>query len=356
MLKFTNWIEGDMLCDRDGDVHNGALTTKVSVAAPAGSDITVNGARAAFADGIYTANVTLSQYETKVCATDTASGESVSITLFWLPNYGGKYRVSLDDNIWFLRDIAEHNYDSIFENPYLAFWRELYEEFGTKTHINIYLKDDDDFTIAQVTDKYKAEWAAARDFLRLSFHARANLPARPYLHSGYDEVKRDVDDVRREILRFAGEPMLGPTTTLHWGDATIEGSRALRDAGYTIQVADFSYDMSPDACPIAYYLEGEQRTHMFDRFIWRDTTENITFVRCAIIVNTYETEEIAPFLDDVASDPHHGAYIDLLIHEQYFYESYPDYQPNYREKMRVAVKWAVDNGYESAFLDEVIPG
>ena len=39
--------------------------------------------------------------------------------------------------------------------------------------------------------------------------------------------------VKEQIRRFAGDELMGPVTTLHWGEATVEGCRALRDSGYT---------------------------------------------------------------------------------------------------------------------------
>jgi hypothetical protein len=45
-----------------------------------------------------------------------------------------------------------------------------------------------------------------------------------------------------------------------------------------------------------------------------------------------------------------------MIHEQYFYPSYFNYQPDFREKVMTAVKWAVDKGYKPAFLSECVSG
>ena len=42
------------------------------------------------------------------------------------------------------------------------------------------------------------------------------------------------------------------------------------------------------------------------------------------------------------------------VHEQYFYPFYPAYQPDYRQKVLTAVKWAADNGYSPAFLEECV--
>ena len=353
MLKFAYFQDGDMLTSRDGTVvGDRKLVAEITVKAEKCADIYINDTKAVWNGTNFAASILFDKYETTVVAENRATGESEEIVLYWLPDFAGKYRVSLDDNIWFLREIYENDYDSIFDSEYMAFWKELHDEFGTKVHINIYYVDEADFCITQFPDKYKAEWASCKDWLRLSFHAKQDQPGRPYLNAGYDEMYKDVTDVRREIQRFAGSEVMGPVTTLHFGDATREGARALRDAGYPVLLADFNGPFAN--LPVAYYLTSHaERQHMIDRFVWRDRSEDITFVRCAIIANCYEEEEIPVFLDAVARDPHRGAFIDILIHEQYFFPHFAYFQANYKDKMRTAVKWAIENGYESAFLEDI---
>lgn len=347
-------IDGDMLCSHDGEVRGDKLFTRITVDAEFYRPIRINGVDATFEDGLYYVDLELDAGENVLLADDAERGTPASIKVWYLPEYAGKYRVSLDDCIWYLRDIAEHDYDSIFENPYLAFLKEVHDTYGTKIHSNIYLEDvvDHKFVIDAFPDKYKAEWASCSDWLRLSFHARGDQPSRPYEGADYNKVYYDTMRVREQIRRFAGEEVMGPTTTMHFGMTGIEGSRGMRDAGYTIQVGDFNCDNG--MIPVNYYLDLYQRRRMNARYIWRDTKEGITFFRCAIIVDCHKKDEICDFMDEIYSDPHRNPYIDFLIHEQYFYEDYCNYQPDYREKILTCVKWAQEKGYEPAFLDEVI--
>jgi hypothetical protein len=351
-IRFLSPIDGDMLSSYDGVLIDGCLLTKVKIAAPAGCDIQVNGIGATFADGIYTAEIRLKDYKNVIEATDLKSMESQTITIFWLKKIVNKYRLSLDDNIWFLQDISNNasRYKSIFENPYLSLLKKVHDTYGTKIHINVYYQTEG-FNLSQMTDKYKNEWKENAGWLKLNFHALQNDPDRPYIHAGYDEVKRDCEMVMEQIRRFAGEEMLGPVTTLHWGEATVEGCRALRDCGYTGLSGYFNMD-DPD--PVSYYLNIDQRRHINNRFIWRDNKEGIIFARIALVINTVELEQIVPYLDGLKSDFHKPAYVDLMIHEQYFYPFYVAYQPDYGQKVLTAVKWATDNGYQPAFLSECI--
>ena len=202
-----------------------------------------------------------------------------------------------------------------------------------------------------MTDKFKNEWKANAGWLGLSFHALGEFPDRPYVNAGYDQVKKDCALVKDQIRRFAGEELMGPETTLHWGEGTVEGCRALRDSGYTALAGYFNVD--DNQFPASYYLNEEQRRHIKNRFIWRDNKEGIIFARMALVVNTVKLEEILPYLENVKKtfNPH---YIDLMIHEQYFYPDYFGYQPDYREKVMTSVKWAVDNGYTPGFLKESV--
>jgi len=356
-IKIISPIDGDMLNERDGKTVGGSLFTKVKVTAPNGSKISINGISALYEDGLYTAEVQLKCYSNVIKVVEENSGCSESMIVYWLKNYAGKYRLSLDDNIWFLQDIAEnsHNYKSIFDNPYLGFFKQVHDTYGTKVHINIYYHTDDGFNITQMPAKYKSEWQDNSQWLRLSFHALANKPDKPYINATYDEMKKDCDLVLNEIRRFAGGGLAGPVTTLHWGEATVEGCRALRDSGYKGLVADFNVDNElAERIPVSYYLDIEKRRNIFRRFIWKDNKEDIIFIRSAIITDCHKVDKIGPFLDNIYKDPHQSAYMDLLIHEQYFYPHYTAYQPEYRDKVLTVVKWAVEKGYKPAFLDECI--
>ena len=54
--------------------------------------------------------------------------------------------------------------------------------------------------------------------------------------------------------------------------------------------------------------------------------------------------------------PHRSAFMEVMIHEQYFHPDYVDYQPDYREKVLTTIKWVVNNGYTPAFLSECLSG
>jgi hypothetical protein len=345
-------VDGDMLCSYDGLVTRSGLKTKVTLLGPPGLNVTVNGIQVDYQGGQYHTEVLLKEYRNNIEVMDVSSDDKQSVVVFWLKNYADKYRLSLDDNIWFLQDISTHAgvYRSIFENPYLGFLKQVHDTYGTKIHINIYYQTEE-FNLSHLTDRYKGEWKDQANWLRMSFHALQNDPDKPYKYAGYDIVKKDCELVKEQIRRFAGEELMGPVTTLHWGEATVEGCRALRDSGYTALAGYFNVN-HPE--PVSYYLQGEQLMQASNRYIWRDNLEGIIFARMAIVINTLPLDQIVPYLDKLRSNSHKPPYADMMIHEQYFYPFYSAYQPDYREKVMTSVKWAVEKGYKPAFLSECV--
>ena len=339
-IHFISPVDGDMLNEYDGTISDGKLIIPVQIKAPAGSRITVNDVETNYKDGIYRADIELKHYENIIELVEKRKAYKRSINVFRLKNYTNKYRFSFDDNIWFLQDINSNagRYNSIFENPYLGMLKKMHDTYGTKIHLNLFYETDG-FNLSQMTDKFRNEWRANSDWIRLSFHALAEMPDKPYIKAGYEQVMKDCILVNEQIKRFAGEELMGPVTTLHWGEATVEGCRALRDCGYSVLT---SYTMS-------YYFSEEQRNHINTRFIWRDNREGIIFPKMAIVVNNVKQEQIIPHLDNVRNNLK-ARYIDLMIHEQYFYPHYRGYQPDFQEKIMTAAKWAYDNNFEPGFL------
>ena len=346
-------IDGDMMHPADGIIRNGRLEVKMLVTAAPGSRLLLNGEPMQGDAGSFTGLAALTAYKNKVTVEDAATGETQTIELYRLDHFEGRYRLSIDDNIWFLRDLQQQadKYHSLFENPFMGFLKELHDQYGTKIHLNVFYQTDS-FDLSMMPDKYKAEWIASAGWLRLSFHAWQEFPDKPYINAGYETVERDCAIVMKEVKRFAGIELTGPVTTIHWGEATKEGSRALRDAGYKGQLGYFNVD--DDLPSVNYYLDVEQTRQVKKRFVWKDTRQDVVFIRTSLVIDTKKLDEILPHLEAYKENGGKPPYLDLLVHEQYFYPFYFNYQPDYREKIKTAVQWAAGNGYEPAFLEECI--
>jgi len=249
------------------------------------------------------------------------------------------YRFSVDDNIWFLRDLSRGNYSSLFDHPYLNVYKSLHDRYGAKFQLNVYYETDG-FTLSQMTDRFKDEWTENSEWLRLSFHARADAPPVPYMESSYDEAFRDASLVHREIIRFAGEKTLDLYTTIHYCQASTEAVRAFKDAGilglvglfepgrscYNLRYDEFSEPFKFDSCSGLYYFVND------------------------MIVNLFPLSEIRDRLEKVKDKE----FIEVMIHEQYFYDYFHMYQPDFAHKVEACIRYFTECGRKSVFLDDLI--
>ena len=364
-MKFLFPIDGDCLNSRDGRKTELGLTVPVRVSAPADHEILIGGTPASFADGVYTAEVSLVGYRHTILAEDRTAGETERITVLTLPRAEGYYRLSSDDNIIFLQDITAHadEYTSIFDNPYLAIYKKAHDLYGAKAHLNLFYAFEPTarfsdasrtyFDLSMMTDKFKDEFKANSDWLKLAFHAHAEFPDRPYQHATAEKITEDCTRVCREIIRFAGEECLSDSTTVHWGEANRECVRALRAMGMRSLTGYF--ERLPDGTPlVAYYTDGELLDHIGARDFYLDTAEDMLFGRIDLVLNDSTYEYIMSEIAKVVADPYRSGFVSVMIHEQYFHKDYRRYLADFEARVLDTCRYLADHGYVGAHITETV--
>jgi len=348
-IRITEPFDGDILNGLHGRITDEGLEVAVKGTCPSEAKVTVNGRPADVRGGEFTATVCINERENTLTA--RANGESDSILVLYDKGSFKRYRFSLDDNIWFLRDIAAKRYKSLFDNPYMALWKRLHDTYGTKVNCNLYYQCED-FNLTMMPDTYRSEWADNADWFRLTFHALQNDPDNPYINATYDEIARDYDLVVNEILRFAGEEVMNTFTTIHWGEAPVEACRAVRDRGIRGLCGYFIFKDGEPA--VSYYLDADHTEHISQRDYWKDTKEDIIFIRHALVCNLKEgaPSNVASHFEHLVANPYQGEVLELMIHEQYFYSSYCAYLADYAERCETAIRWVTENGYKPVFYSE----
>ena len=251
------------------------------------------------------------------------------------------YHFFIEDNIWFLRDLNRDRPASVFEHPYLAMLKKLHEKYGMKVQLDIFYSTDN-FDLCDMTDVYKAEWQANADWLRFGFHARSEFPCYIYQNASYDEVFEDCNKIHREIIRFAGEECLSYYTSVHFAAISEEGKRALHDCGIKGMVDLFAFKgISESSYGIAFDDTAEPFTY--------DKADGFYYYNNDMIINLYELSAIDDFVADIPLKP----LTLVMIHEQYFYDYYSAYQPDYAEKLDRVIGLLNDRGCTSVFLSEI---
>lgn len=348
--------DGDVLNRHDGIETADGLLVSLRGRAWRMAEVEVDGRPAIVSeDGRFEAPVRITRREQTILV-DARSGSRVEqqrIRVMWDARSRPRFRFSVDDNVLFLRDLARSpdQYPSLFDHWYLRFWREMHTRYGARIHINIYFTDGEDFTLQQMPDRWKGEWADNATWLRLTFHARADKPDRIYKDATYEELATDIERVHEQILRFAGPEVLSPWTTLHWAECPREAAKALRDAGYRGLIILAREPV--EKCTTRYYLPDGLVRHLAGRDAWKDFDMDLLFVNCDIVVNSVPLADIPSYLERQLGNGHTGELAELLIHEQYFRQDLPThYQPDAFERVRAAIEFVHARGYQPVLWSE----
>ena len=249
----------------------------------------------------------------------------------------------MDDNIRFLKEITENNYQSIFDHPYLDMYRRLHEEYGICVQLNLFYRMPG-FDLSQMSARYRKEWENNSNWLKLSFHSEfENI--KPYESSGYDEVYSDCQKVHDQIKRFASSSSLAGTTTIHYCLLTEDGIRAVKDNSVYGLLGLFGTQEQPRT---SYGIGEDYAARMRNGDVIK--LGDISYASIDIILNSFSTEEILEKLELLAGRNS----IRLMIHEQYFYRDYVNYQPDFEAKLRSAFSFLIDMGYQSEFYENMI--
>ena len=253
-----------------------------------------------------------------------------------------RYTFTVDDNIRFLRELAGQPSMALFDHPYMAMWLRLHRQFGVRVQLNLFFSDGGAFDLCGVPDRLAVDFRAASGWLRLSFHAKQEFPAHPYREAPARVLLADCQAVHREILRFAGKPSLAATTTLHYCTCTAAGLAALRQAGVRGLLGLFG---TPDAPRLSYQLTEAECAGLRRGIPLRK--DGMLYANIPLILNRVTLPEVSPRTETLASLPS----VSLMIHEQYFYPDYRAYQPDFEEKVSLALNILTRSGYHPTFFE-----
>lgn len=274
--------------------------------------------------------------------------------------HAAHYAVSVDDNIWWPADLTAGDYPSLFDHPFLAVFRRAHEQHGAKVRLNLFYEITGDaphaqlhrsFNLSMMTDRYKAEFAANADWLHLAFHARGEFPERPYIASPYEEVAADCELVHREIVRFAGESSLEMATTVHFGECSAPGRKALMDRGIHTLMGYMTLNSAGKPF-VSYELTPGEISIVRRRNFWRDERDGMTYSTIAAVMNLHSPTGIVAQLERDAAEHPDRSFVEIMIHEQYFYDDYRHYEPDFEERVMAGCRWCHEHGMTGIFTED----
>jgi hypothetical protein len=351
-VRIEEPFHGAVLNWRHGKKVQNGLKIQVSGQAPLRARVTVNGAPAKRAGTKFTSEVVLGKKETEIVAvSEGVFGRSEHrVRVVWDRHSEPRYRFSIDDNSFFLRDIAQKKYASLFDCFYLKNLRGLHSKYGTRFVLNIYYTTGDGFELPQFPDRYKGEWQDNSDWLKLAFHAYANEPARPYQYASASKLISDFDKVAEQIIRFAGEKTYSPPTVIHWGMVQQTALKPLYERG--VRVLSGYFRRFNSVWDVNYLLDDDRSEYLSRHDALKDFDSGIVFSRVDIVCNSTPVDRIVPTLAPLARDPNQAEIMDLFTHEQYFWPFYSQYLPDHFKRLDTAIRWVTEHGYKPIFFHE----
>ena len=256
-----------------------------------------------------------------------------------------RFVFTVDDNIRVFREIKESRPKSLFDHPYLAAYRRLHERLGLKVQLNLFFEDGKGFSLLEMPSDYKAEWEANADWLRLSFHAKKEFDC-SYEFSDYETAFRDCENVQREILRFASEKNLATTTTIHFCMLTEDGLRAMEENGALGLLGLYG---EKGAERVSYSIRDREKGDLLREGKILEIG-GMHHAGIDIVLNNFDAEGILAQLPALRARES----VRVMIHEQFFYEDYERYQPDFEEKLYKTFAALCAEGRKSVFFEELI--
>lgn len=387
MLEICNIRQGAVLTHKNGKEDKDSLTVKVEGFCDHGGEVYVNGVPAVLSGKRFFAEIKLQEKFNDILATcKTSLGEySQKIKVVWDKQSFKRYNFFIDDHIFLFTDLAKESPKSAFDHFYLKRLKELHQRWGLKLTLNcFYHNAHHEFTLSELSDRYKSEFIDNSDWLKFSFHSKSEFPDRPYQELELEEFCADYDLVTEHLHRICGEESFIPPINVHWAvlqpslmeefirrgttctnasmrpyvssgpsAAAREGKKsdinAVQQSG-TVKADDSfakEYFSRPEEDT---YLQRERKYYNFDLGIF--------IARANICCNLVPLEETANRLNyyfeqaqETGNEIFHGA-----SHEQYTFPYYKNYIPDHFDRIELTVKMLTEYGCKAVFFNEGVMG
>ena len=355
-IRIDEPFHGAVLNRRHGQAVDGGLKITVRGTAPAGAPVTVNGDKATRSGDRFDAQLVLRQPETDIVAGMSGGGQvTARVRVVWDRHSFPRYRFSIDDNSFFLRDVTQKRYKSLFDCFYLDILRKLNKKYGAKFVLNIYYTTGDDWKLTEFPDRYKGQWRDNADWLRLAFHAYANDPPRPYQDAEPAKLIADLDLVNEQIVRIAGDEVCTPPTVIHFGMTRHSAFKPLFERGVRVLSGQFARN-AKGKWDINYRWDDLRSEYVWNHEVWKDFDSGIVFSRGDIVCNNTPVEKVVPTLEPLTKNPNLAEIMDLFTHEQYFWPFYQRYVPDHAQRLDATIRYCTEQGYKPVFFHEGLLG
>lgn len=216
---------------------------------------------------------------------------------------------SVDDAVFWSDLITNQDtYTSCFENSQLKMWKNLHDKYGICVTLNCFCSDGTN-SIANVPNKFAAEFRNNADWLKFAFHAQD--ASTYYDTDNVDAITASYETFANGIITMTGiTDAIDPVTRLGFYTGSLANVKAIRDANCGV-----SGLLTSDDVRNSYYLNTEQNTYIqtHDRYI--DTANQILFLHTMPRLETVQDAVTELALYDTATWQNKIGILEFFTHE-----------------------------------------
>lgn len=260
-------------------------------------------------------------------------------------NSGTKYvHISLDDVIEIFRDLTLNSgcYESMFENPTLAYLKNLHDKYGAVVSLYCF-NSHGSHSLRDTTTKFRSEFQASKDWLKFGHH-----------HSGYDESYESGTAIQSaanytefvdSIMNITGDcECIDRVPRLHRYAGSLESIIAMRDCPCGLMGM-----LGADDDRQNYYLTAEQGAYALAHERFYDSVNQLTVFTTDLRMEWIDDVDHA--LMDLRNSSWGNKANDLIIftHEQLL-------DDETKAKLERCCQYAADNGYAFEFPMNILFG
>jgi hypothetical protein len=222
--------------------------------------------------------------DTRAQGKDGKDGENGKDGNNAVPSDSDEYiHISFDDVAMCLQNLRTKSYESLFDEPFLAWLFELHEDYGAKFSLYCYLSE-----LRGVPESYAEEFFAAREWLKFGLHA--NDSSSTYKSSSYEEGYDSWSAFVREVERITGSYLsVDRMPRLHTFAGSEEALEGMRDAAYG--ALGF---LSTDDSRLPYYLGTDSAEYLYTHDHLTDFNKGLVFIatdiRCDWFVDGFSSQ------------------------------------------------------------------
>jgi len=245
--------------------------------------------------------------------------------------------ISVDDVNTIFKDLSEKNYDSVWNQPIFAFFKNMHDKYDAVFTLNLFYSDGGTWDLSKMTSKYKTEFEGSSDWLKFAFHAYDN-----YTNYSDESIKPETalkhyNLIIDSIKNFASTASIDRITRTHFYSGSLDTVKVWNNAEYGLK----GFLTADDDRDAMLYLNSSKRKLILENDDYYDKTEGLYFVHTDMRLEN--TDDPIKMLNSIKKDVKFNNQNKALIiftHEQYL--TADDVM---KVKIENCCKWAKKNGY-----------